>query len=67
MIFLIIIEKKLFFHIFYLGFSDCGRTCAARCRLSSRPHQCKSACGTCCSRYNCVPSGIANNQEMCPC
>ncbi|KAE8729052.1 Snakin-2 [Hibiscus syriacus] len=46
---------------------DCGGPCAARCRLSSRPNLCKRACGTCCSRCNCVPSGTAGNQEMCPC
>ncbi|XVE69738.1 hypothetical protein DITRI_Ditri10aG0015200 [Diplodiscus trichospermus] len=46
---------------------DCGGACAARCRLSSRPHLCKRACGTCCARCNCVPPGTAGNQEMCPC
>ncbi|KAJ7957864.1 Gibberellin regulated protein [Quillaja saponaria] len=38
---------------------DCGRACAARCRLSSRPRLCKRACGTCCARCNCVPSGTS--------
>ncbi|KAE8677105.1 Snakin-2 [Hibiscus syriacus] len=46
---------------------DCGGACAARCRLSSRPHLCNRACGTCCARCNCVPPGTAGNQEMCPC
>ncbi|XVF63689.1 hypothetical protein PTKIN_Ptkin09bG0107100 [Pterospermum kingtungense] len=46
---------------------DCGGACAARCRLSSRQHLCKRACGTCCARCNCVPPGTAGNQEMCPC
>ncbi|XVF73907.1 hypothetical protein PTKIN_Ptkin13bG0018500 [Pterospermum kingtungense] len=46
---------------------DCGGACTARCRLSSRPHLCKRACGTCCARCNCVPPGTAGNQEMCPC
>ncbi|XP_024634967.1 gibberellin-regulated protein 11 isoform X2 [Medicago truncatula] len=46
---------------------DCNGACAARCRLSSRPHLCHRACGTCCSRCNCVPPGTSGNQEMCPC
>ncbi|XVE94562.1 hypothetical protein REPUB_Repub02eG0019700 [Reevesia pubescens] len=46
---------------------DCGGACAARCRLSSRQHLCKRACGTYCARCNCVPPGTAGNQEMCPC
>ncbi|BAT82849.1 hypothetical protein LR48_Vigan07g278700 [Vigna angularis] len=46
---------------------DCKGACGARCRLSSRPRLCKRACGTCCSRCNCVPPGTAGNQEMCPC
>ncbi|XWS14466.1 hypothetical protein CRYUN_Cryun35bG0011800 [Craigia yunnanensis] len=46
---------------------DCDGSCAARCRLSSRPRLCKRACGTCCARCNCVPPGTAGNQEMCPC
>ncbi|CAA6661577.1 unnamed protein product [Spirodela intermedia] len=41
------------------GFEDCARACAGRCRLSSRPNLCKRACGTCCSRCNCVPPGTA--------
>nr|ACF05805.1 GAST-like protein [Litchi chinensis] len=46
---------------------DCGAACKARCRLSSRPHLCKRACGTCCSRCNCVPPCTAGNYEVCPC
>ncbi|KAJ9674976.1 hypothetical protein PVL29_024092 [Vitis rotundifolia] len=46
---------------------DCGAACSARCRLSSRPNLCKRACGTCCSRCNCVPPGTSGNQETCPC
>ncbi|KAK4275112.1 hypothetical protein QN277_018247 [Acacia crassicarpa] len=46
---------------------DCNGACGARCRLSSRPNLCKRACGTCCSRCNCVPPGTAGNQKVCPC
>ncbi|KAJ9186454.1 hypothetical protein P3X46_002026 [Hevea brasiliensis] len=46
---------------------DCGSACTARCQLSSRPHLCKRACGTCCARCNCVPPGTAGNYEVCPC
>ncbi|KAM7257932.1 hypothetical protein ACFE04_013673 [Oxalis oulophora] len=46
---------------------DCGSACIGRCRLSSRPNLCKRACGTCCSRCNCVPPGTSGNQDMCPC
>ncbi|KAL8030710.1 hypothetical protein ABFX02_14G303200 [Erythranthe guttata] len=46
---------------------DCGKACAARCRLSSRPNLCNRACGTCCGRCNCVPPGTSGNQEVCPC
>ncbi|KAF8012619.1 hypothetical protein BT93_I0703 [Corymbia citriodora subsp. variegata] len=46
---------------------DCGAACEARCRLSSRPNLCKRACGSCCSRCNCVPPGTAGNEETCPC
>ncbi|KAM1012325.1 hypothetical protein ACFX13_043198 [Malus domestica] len=46
---------------------DCGGACSARCRLSSRPHLCKRACGTCCQRCSCVPPGTAGNLETCPC
>ncbi|CAA7397953.1 unnamed protein product [Spirodela intermedia] len=46
---------------------NCARACAGRCRLSSRPNLCKRACGTCCSRCNCVPPGTAGNREVCPC
>ncbi|XP_057973144.1 snakin-2-like [Malania oleifera] len=46
---------------------DCGAACAARCRLSSRPNLCKRACGTCCTRCNCVPPGTSGNLDTCPC
>ncbi|XP_078439605.1 gibberellin-regulated protein 11-like [Wolffia australiana] len=46
---------------------DCGSACNGRCKLSSRPNLCKRACGTCCSRCNCVPPGTAGNKEVCPC
>ncbi|KAK9946939.1 hypothetical protein M0R45_012378 [Rubus argutus] len=46
---------------------DCGGSCTARCRLSSRPRLCKRACGTCCQRCNCVPPGTAGNYDICPC
>ncbi|PIN00520.1 hypothetical protein CDL12_18479 [Handroanthus impetiginosus] len=46
---------------------NCGVACEARCRLSSRQNLCKRACGTCCSRCNCVPPGTSGNQELCPC
>ncbi|KAJ4712962.1 Gibberellin regulated protein [Melia azedarach] len=46
---------------------DCRGACRARCRLSSRPHLCKRACGTCCARCNCVPPGTSGNTEVCPC
>ncbi|XP_041018755.1 snakin-2-like [Juglans microcarpa x Juglans regia] len=46
---------------------DCGGACNARCQLSSRPNLCKRACGTCCSRCNCVPPGTSGNQDVCPC
>ncbi|EEF52717.1 Gibberellin-regulated protein 1 precursor, putative [Ricinus communis] len=41
--------------------------CAARCQLSSRPHLCKRACGTCCVRCDCVPPGTSGNYDVCPC
>ncbi|OAY22636.1 gibberellin-regulated protein 11 isoform X2 [Manihot esculenta] len=46
---------------------DCDGACAARCQLSSRPHLCKRACGTCCARCNCVPPGTSGNYDACPC
>ncbi|KAL6220686.1 hypothetical protein ACLB2K_008442 [Fragaria x ananassa] len=46
---------------------DCGVACAGRCKLSSRPRLCKRACGSCCSKCNCVPPGTAGNLEACPC
>ncbi|KAL8556234.1 hypothetical protein ACS0TY_003874 [Phlomoides rotata] len=46
---------------------DCGAACAARCRLSGRPNLCKRACGSCCSKCNCVPPGTYGNYEACSC
>ncbi|KAL1554352.1 Snakin-2 [Salvia divinorum] len=46
---------------------DCKNACAKRCKLSSRPNLCKRACGTCCSRCNCVPPGTYGNYDACPC
>ncbi|KAJ3670283.1 hypothetical protein LUZ60_010607 [Juncus effusus] len=46
---------------------DCGIKCQERCTLSSRPHLCKRACGTCCVRCHCVPPGTSGNYEKCPC
>ncbi|XP_041018754.1 gibberellin-regulated protein 1-like [Juglans microcarpa x Juglans regia] len=46
---------------------DCGAACDARCQLSSRPHLCKRACGTCCARCDCVPPGTSGNYDACPC
>ncbi|XP_039171563.1 gibberellin-regulated protein 11-like [Eucalyptus grandis] len=46
---------------------DCDGACDARCQLSSRPHLCKRACGTCCARCNCVPPGTSGNYDACPC
>ncbi|KAK7382953.1 hypothetical protein VNO78_28617 [Psophocarpus tetragonolobus] len=40
--------------------------CNRRYHLSSRPNLCKRACGTCCERYNCVPSGTSDHYEECP-
>ncbi|XP_057425338.1 gibberellin-regulated protein 1-like [Lotus japonicus] len=46
---------------------DCGSACDERCKLSSRPNLCKRACGTCCERCNCVPSGTYGHYEECAC
>ncbi|BAT82848.1 hypothetical protein VIGAN_03291700 [Vigna angularis var. angularis] len=46
---------------------DCDGECNRRCQLSSRPNLCKRACGTCCERCNCVPSGTSGHYEECPC
>ncbi|KAB2628241.1 gibberellin-regulated protein 1-like [Pyrus ussuriensis x Pyrus communis] len=74
------IRHVYFIQIFYCRFGsdlfhqdqrssdlNCGGACSARCRLSSRPHLCKRACGTCCQRCSCVPPGTAGNLETCPC
>lgn len=45
--------------------ADCGGLCKKRCSLHSRPNVCTRACGTCCSRCNCVPPGTSGNREMC--
>ena len=50
-----------------LLFTDCDDACDARCQLSSRPHLCKRACGTCCARCDCVPPGTSGNYDACPC
>ncbi|XP_020206542.1 gibberellin-regulated protein 11 [Cajanus cajan] len=46
---------------------DCDGECKRRCELSSRQNLCKRACGTCCDRCNCVPSGTSGNYDECPC
>ncbi|CAI0435264.1 unnamed protein product [Linum tenue] len=46
---------------------DCGEACKVRCQLSSRPNLCHRACGTCCRRCSCVPTGTAGNYDQCPC
>ncbi|WVZ22801.1 hypothetical protein V8G54_001345, partial [Vigna mungo] len=49
----------------FLSFVDCGDRCRVRCSLHSRPKICARACGTCCSRCNCVPPGTYGNREVC--
>ncbi|XP_038895055.1 snakin-2-like [Benincasa hispida] len=44
---------------------NCGWECKRRCGAHSRPNRCIRACGTCCSRCKCVPSGTSGNREMC--
>ncbi|XP_004292950.1 PREDICTED: gibberellin-regulated protein 11-like [Fragaria vesca subsp. vesca] len=46
---------------------DCDGACDVRCGLSSRPDECKRACGTCCARCGCVPPGTSGHYEACPC
>ncbi|XP_021902437.1 gibberellin-regulated protein 1-like [Carica papaya] len=46
---------------------DCDAACESRCQLSSRPHLCMRACGTCCARCDCVPPGTYGNYDACPC
>ncbi|TKY57632.1 Gibberellin-regulated protein 11 [Spatholobus suberectus] len=46
---------------------DCDAECKRMCELSSRQNLCKRACGTCCDRCNCVPSGTYGHYEECPC
>ncbi|KAL2937231.1 Gibberellin-regulated protein 11 [Bienertia sinuspersici] len=38
-----------------------------RCSTTKRPNLCKRACGSCCSKCNCVPPGTYGNYEACPC
>ncbi|XP_030453294.1 snakin-2-like [Syzygium oleosum] len=49
------------------GKIDCDAACAARCQLASRQRLCHRACGTCCARCSCVPSGTSGNTDVCPC
>ncbi|KMT01466.1 hypothetical protein BVRB_9g214730 [Beta vulgaris subsp. vulgaris] len=49
------------------GKVDCGAACGVRCSATKRPNLCKRACGSCCSRCNCVPPGTSGNYEACPC
>ncbi|XP_006342570.1 gibberellin-regulated protein 1-like [Solanum tuberosum] len=51
----------------YIPTSECGTACEARCSLASRHKMCLRACGTCCTRCNCVPPGTSGNQDLCPC
>ncbi|KAM1133139.1 hypothetical protein ACFX19_043131 [Malus domestica] len=44
----------------------CDGACAVRCSKSSRPNLCHRACGTCCSRCNCVPPDTFNDYNGCP-
>ncbi|KAB2628240.1 gibberellin-regulated protein 11-like [Pyrus ussuriensis x Pyrus communis] len=41
--------------------------CVVRCSKSLRPNLCHRACGTCCTRCNCVPPDTFNNYDVCPC
>ncbi|KAI3863599.1 hypothetical protein MKX03_031650 [Papaver bracteatum] len=50
-----------------LRIRDCGAACKVRCSLLSRQNLCKRACGTCCARCNCVPSGTSGNHDECAC
>ncbi|KAL6212806.1 hypothetical protein ACLB2K_018022 [Fragaria x ananassa] len=53
--------------IYKLTNADCDGACDVRCGLSSRPDECKRACGTCCARCGCVPPGTSGHYEACPC
>ncbi|KAL6959950.1 hypothetical protein U1Q18_040099 [Sarracenia purpurea var. burkii] len=46
---------------------DCGVACDGRCQKSKRPNLCKRACGSCCSKCNCVPPGTSGNYDACSC
>ncbi|CAN8312951.1 unnamed protein product [Cochlearia groenlandica] len=45
----------------------CGHACARRCRETSRKKVCLRACGSCCAKCRCVPSGTSGNTASCPC
>ncbi|KAF3334652.1 Snakin-2 [Carex littledalei] len=46
---------------------DCKAKCDVRCSKNWKPKMCHRACGTCCERCKCVPSGTSGNKEECPC
>ncbi|GAA0163537.1 hypothetical protein LIER_39615 [Lithospermum erythrorhizon] len=46
---------------------NCKYACAKRCKLSSRKKVCIRACGTCCTKCNCVPPGTYGNHNACSC
>ncbi|KAJ3701719.1 hypothetical protein LUZ61_005424 [Rhynchospora tenuis] len=46
---------------------DCNFACARRCVMASRQNLCIRACGSCCLKCQCVPTGTSGNKEMCPC
>ncbi|KAJ3671683.1 hypothetical protein LUZ60_007762 [Juncus effusus] len=46
---------------------NCDFACARRCGKASRTNVCIRACGSCCLKCQCVPTGTSGNQEMCPC
>jgi len=62
-----VLYKNDVLRFFLFCFIDCDGECTRRCQLSSRPNLCKRACGTCCQRCNCVPSGTSGHYEECPC
>ncbi|CAL1361232.1 unnamed protein product [Linum trigynum] len=67
-----LVMATLFLSLLFLQFAhadnystqsiDCGDA-----QLSSRPNLCHRACGTCCRRCSCVPTGTAGNYNECPC
>ncbi|KAM0940520.1 putative gibberellin regulated protein [Dioscorea sansibarensis] len=46
---------------------NCNFACAKRCMKASRQKVCTRACGSCCSRCQCVPAGTYGNKNSCPC